>query len=117
MFREARGFCSDVLLVLSGWDGLTTNQSSFLDIFYDLRQPDKTPNVAIRVYGEDPNYTPGFFDMDPDQVCAVIRHEIDPTEDGAILFGSTRRFLENLDIISDGKRGISLSTLHVCLSL
>lgn len=72
-FHEAHNQGRDVILVVSGWDGLTTNQASLLDIIWDLRRPDNVPTVTLRVY------TQGiFFNLNVDQVCAVLRHETDP---------------------------------------
>lgn len=108
IYEQARNTTSDVLLVLSGWDGLTTNGASIIDLFHRMR-PANTPRVMLRVYGRGLNGAPGFHDADPDAVCAVLLGERNPST----LQASDIVFLGNLTIAHDAKTAISGGHLQV----
>ncbi|KAJ5384766.1 hypothetical protein N7517_002677 [Penicillium concentricum] len=77
LVAEATSLSCPVLLIISGWSGLTNCPlmcGKIFGWFGDAGAP-----VMVRVYADTPRR---FFDVDPQQVKAVLRGDITPGESG-----------------------------------
>ena len=93
LFNEARDSGRDVLLVIAGWDGLTTHEGSFLNLFGPDRHSEDSFKVELRVFAEgaeDESRPRRFFDIDIAQACLVFFG----TKQAEEIVGSTTEFLE-----------------------
>jgi hypothetical protein len=59
------------VIVISGWDGWTTNSTTFTDIFGTLKEA-LSAHVVLRVFAEDAGRRPGIFEIDMGLVCSVL---------------------------------------------
>lgn len=80
---------SPVMLVVSGWSGITTCPLMWHKIF--SWSSDAGIPVQVRIYAENPRR---FFGMNPQQVRQVLRGDTAPGEEVA-LEGSTELFIRN----------------------
>lgn len=86
---------SPVILVISGWSGLTTNFLTFDRIF--TRFESAGVDVQLRIYAGNPRQ---WFDVNPQQVRAVHDRTIDLEEDDDVeLDDSTELFIENFSLM------------------
>lgn len=98
-FKEIRSkvepyYDGRLILVINGWDGLTTDYASFLTLFSEWAE-----RVTLRVYSEESGTEPGgFFQVNVSQVCDVFAGKIEfdydePGQRDSLLDDSTALFL------------------------
>ena len=63
------------MIVISGWDGWTTNSTTFTDIFGTLKES-LSAHVVLRVFAEDAGRRPGIFEIDMGLVCSVLHGDL-----------------------------------------
>lgn len=102
LFSQAQQHDRDILLVVSGWDGLTTNQGAFQKLF-KLRP--ENVSVCLRILSVDIDRWeekipyPRFYDVDPLQVCAVWAGDLDPEDPNVEFQWSTKLYLEWIPLL------------------
>ncbi|OQD73245.1 hypothetical protein PENDEC_c016G02687 [Penicillium decumbens] len=95
IIADAQCAQSPVILVISGWTGLTTNFLTFDKIF--ARFESAGVDVQLRIYAGNPRQ---WFDVNPQQVRAVHDRTIDLEEDDDVeLDDSTELFIENFSLM------------------
>jgi hypothetical protein len=110
LFSQAQQHDRDILLVVSGWDGLTTNQGAFQKLF-KLRP--ENVSVCLRILSVDIDRWeekipyPRFYDVDPLQVCAVWAGDLDPEDPNVEFQWSTKLYLEWIPAIAAAKLRLS----------
>lgn len=88
-----------VAIVLNGWDGLTTNTLSFVNLFQDFEDA----NVTIRVFDIDDCR---FYDVDVKAAVSLFAGDLDP-EDCGTLPESTAEYYCAIQAISAHKAQMS----------
>jgi hypothetical protein len=90
VIADAQRTQSPVILIISGWNGLTTNFLTFDRIF--ARFEAAGVDVRLRIYAETPRQ---WFDVNPQQVRAVHDSTINLDEENHVeLEDSTELFIE-----------------------
>jgi hypothetical protein len=103
LFTQALEQDCEILLVVAGWDGLTTHQGTFQRLFY--RAIDLNVAVRLRIYADDVNnrVEEKFYDVDPNEACAIMAGDLNAEDANFPSFASTRLFVEKFDIIHSAK--------------
>jgi hypothetical protein len=110
LFKRAQQQDRDILLVVSGWDGLTSNQGAFQKLF--ALRPENV-SVHLRILSVDvDNWKekipyPRFYDVDHLQVCAVWAGDLDPEDSDVEVDWSTKLYLEMVPAIAAAKYALS----------
>jgi hypothetical protein len=68
-----------VVSVLDGWDALTVNRVTFVDLFD--RVSDLDIDVKIKVFAKQTRSTAQLFDITPTTACSLHIGKLDPTTD------------------------------------
>lgn len=105
LFNWAEQQDRHILLVVSGCDGLTTNQGAFQKLF-KLRPEYITVHPRIKSadldHWEDRIPPPRLDDVDPLQVCATWTGDLDPDPDVGFKW-STKLYLQLVPAIATAK--------------
>lgn len=96
---ELKQWDGKLLMISNGWDGLTTNQHSFYELFNgwgDL--------ITFRIYADkEPGGDRLFFQASISQVCQLINGERAINEANSSFSDSTKLFFNMMNSISDWK--------------
>ncbi|KAJ6138214.1 hypothetical protein N7471_004700 [Penicillium samsonianum] len=109
LVTEAKSLDCPVIIVLSGWSGLTTCPLVFDKIFGWFE--DAGVPVKVRVFADRPRR---FFDVNPQQVRGVLRGDITPSEDGVELEDSTPLYIDNFWLLHFARVKMSEAQQMMC---
>ena len=101
---------SEIIFVISGWDGLTTHSGTFGKVFKPCIE-DPTIRCRIRVYADEPR---SWFDVNIVQAVALwVNGELDWNRRDLNLDWHTELFCRNVQLIREDKQELSESFQRV----
>ncbi|KAJ5174194.1 uncharacterized protein N7482_000071 [Penicillium canariense] len=116
LFTRAQQQDRDILLIVSGWDGLTTNQGAFQKLF--VLRPESV-SVHLRILSvnherlEENVPPPCLYDVDIHQVCAVWAGDLDQEDPDVKFNWSTELYLKFVPAIATSKMNLSKDYLEL----
>lgn len=118
LFCRAKQQDRDILLVVSGWDGLITNQGAFMKLFQLVPE---NVSVGLRILSVDLDQLKEvipplrLYDIDIPQVCEWAG-DLDPEDPGVKFKVWTKLYLEMVPAIAAVKMRLSTDSLDVSTS-
>lgn len=110
LLSEGRRLNHEVVFVVSGWDGLTTNLLTFVHLFEECVR-DPACKCRLRIFADEPRR---FYDVNVVQAYGLFSGTI-PLTDADSLDDSTGLFCDNFRKIYVAKERLSAGTHQVCL--
>jgi hypothetical protein len=106
--NEVEEYEGELLIVVNGWDGLTTDRMSFYNLFSHWAE-----RITLRIYSQESTWQQKkFFEVNVAQVCSVFRGEIEfdieDLDNDFSLNDSTALFIRRFSAISLIKDDISV---------
>ncbi|OQE23298.1 hypothetical protein PENFLA_c011G07046 [Penicillium flavigenum] len=106
--NEVEEYEGELLIVVNGWDGLTTDRMSFYNLFSHWAE-----RITLRIYSQESIWQQKkFFEVNVTQVCSVFRGEIEfdieELDNDFSLKDSTALFIRRFSAISLIKEDISV---------